>query len=71
MPGLLSASSQAAIAKRTIKSTGETKKVQRGHESHGASAHQSTALLCPLLCIISGARYSGVPTRVLRAKVAR
>jgi len=28
------------------------------------SAHQSTALLCPLLCMISGARYSGVPHNV-------
>ena len=28
------------------------------------SAHQSTALLCPLLWMISGARYSGVPHNV-------
>jgi hypothetical protein len=28
------------------------------------NAHQSTALLWPLLCIISGARYSGVPHNV-------
>lgn len=27
-------------------------------------AHQSTALLWPLLCMISGARYSGVPHNV-------
>lgn len=28
------------------------------------SAHQSTAFPCPLLCMISGARYSGVPHSV-------
>jgi len=28
------------------------------------NAHQSTARLCPLLVMISGARYSGVPHSV-------
>ena len=57
-----------SMAKHTLESYGRSSR----HYPYPTSisyisipnAHQSTALLCPLLWIISGARYSGVPHKV-------